>query len=131
MDIKNLVTENDTEALDAKIESFKQDIVQQHNLDIEGEEFLEHLIAKSMKLGELYERKQWQEAKAQTVPEGFVLVPKESLKVALSWMDEDIDPWQMGANSCAELYEHKPILEKAMIEAAEKEMGEAQEQGHD
>ena len=54
--------------------------------------------------------------------EGFVLVPKDSLKVALSWMNEDIDPWQMGCDSFAELYEHKPILE-ALIEA--------QEQGHD
>ena len=50
----------------------------------------------------------------------FVLVPKESLKVALFWMNEDIDPWQMGGDSFAELYEHKPILEKAMIEAQEQ-----------
>lgn len=49
----------------------------------------------------------------------FVLVPKNSLKVALSWMDEDIDPWQMGGDSFAELYEHKPILE-ALIEAQEQ-----------
>lgn len=49
----------------------------------------------------------------------FVLVPKDSLKVALSWMDEDIDPWQMGGDSFAELYEHKPILE-ALIEAQEQ-----------
>lgn len=52
----------------------------------------------------------------------FVLVPKDSLKVALSWMNEDIDPWQMGVDSFAELYKHKPILE-ALIEA--------QEQGHE
>lgn len=55
--------------------------------------------------------------------EGFVLVPKESLKVALFWMNEDIDPWQMGGDSFADLFEHKPILEKVLIEA--------QEQGHD
>lgn len=52
----------------------------------------------------------------------LVLVPKESLKVALYWMDEDIDPWQMGGDSFIDLYEHKPILEKAL---------EAQEQSHD
>ncbi|AOA58178.1 hypothetical protein [Acinetobacter larvae] len=63
----------------------------------------------------------WLHVKAHAVPEGFVLVPKESLKVALSWMDDDIDPWQMGGDSFAQLYEHKPILEKAMIEAAEVE----------
>lgn len=61
----------------------------------------------------------WQ-ARAQAVPEGFVLVPKDSLKVALAWMNEDIDPWQMGGDSFAELYEHKPILE-ALIEAQEQE----------
>lgn len=58
----------------------------------------------------------------KATPEGFVLVPKESLKIALFWMDEDIDPWQMGGDSFADLYEHKPILEKAL---------EAQEQSHD
>ncbi|WP_180181128.1 hypothetical protein [Acinetobacter sp. YH01021] len=60
----------------------------------------------------------WKEAKAQAVPEGFVLVPKDSLKVALSWMNEDLDPWQMGGDSFAELYKHKPILE-TLIEAQE------------
>ena len=65
----------------------------------------------------------WQSAKAQAVPEGFVLVPQESLKVALFWMHEDIDPWQMGGDSFADLYEHKPILEKALVES--------QEQSHD
>ena len=61
-------------------------------------------------------------AKSQAVPEEFVLVPKASLKVALSWMDADIDPWQMSSDCFSELYEHKPILEKAM---------EAQEQSHE
>ena len=55
----------------------------------------------------------------QAVPKGFVLVPQESLKVALFWMHEDIDPWQMGGDSFADLYEHKPILEKALVEAQE------------
>ena len=58
----------------------------------------------------------------KTVPEGFVLVPQASLKVALFWMNEDIDPWQMGHDSFADLFEHKPILEKALIEAQEKNM---------
>ena len=64
----------------------------------------------------------WLKAKTQAVPKGFVLVPAESLKVALFWMNEDIDPWQMGGDSFADLFEHKPILEKVLIEA--------QEQGH-
>lgn len=57
---------------------------------------------------------------AQVVPEGFVLVSQESLKVALAWMHEDIDPWQMGGDSFADLYEHKPILEKALVESQEQ-----------
>ena len=65
----------------------------------------------------------WQAATTQAVPKGFVLVPQESLKVALFWMHEDIDPWQMGGDSFADLYEHKPILEKALVES--------QEQSHD
>ena len=64
----------------------------------------------------------WLGAKKQATPEGFVLVPKESLKVALFWMDEEIDPWSMSGDSFADLYEHKPILKKAL---------EAQEQSHD
>lgn len=59
-------------------------------------------------------------AKANTVPEGFVLVPFESLKVALVWMNEDIDPWQMGGDTFADLFEHKPILEKALVNAQEQ-----------
>lgn len=62
----------------------------------------------------------WLEAwQAKAVPEGFVLVPEESLKVALFWMDEDIDPWQMDGDSFADLFKHKPILEKVLIEAQE------------
>ena len=61
----------------------------------------------------------WQAATTQAVPKGFVLVPQESLKVALFWMHEDIDPWQMGGDSFADLYEHKPILEKALVESQE------------
>lgn len=64
----------------------------------------------------------FQAMKSQAPPEGFVLVPKNSLKVALFWMDENIDPWSMGGDSFADLLEHKPILEKAL---------EAQEQSHD
>ena len=66
--------------------------------------------------------KELQEAKNQATPEGFVLVPKESLKVALYWMDENIDAYHVPNYAFAELFEHKPILEKAL---------EAQELSHD
>jgi len=70
---------------------------------------------------EVAEREARMNAQAQAVPEGFVLVPIESLKVALFWMNEDIDPWQMGGDSFADLFEHKPILEKALVKTQEQD----------
>lgn len=80
MDIKNLVTEDDTEALDAEISALRDAIAERNLFSNSETEELEALIAKSMVLGELYERKQWQEAQAQAVPEGFVLVPTKNVK---------------------------------------------------
>ena len=53
-------------------------------------------------------------AKAQTVPEGFVLVPREPTDVMRNIFNES---WV--------------VIYKAMIEAAEKEMIAAQGQSHD
>lgn len=58
----------------------------------------------------------------KAVPEGFVLVPQTSLKVALFWMNEDIDPWQMGGDSFADLFKHKPILEQILMKAEVQNM---------
>ena len=79
MDIQNnsVVTDVDTEILDGEITQISNDFSETYYFDGEQEEELEMLVAKAMKLGELYERKKWQAAKAQAVPEGFVLVPKE------------------------------------------------------
>lgn len=78
MDILNnsIVTDLDTEILDGEIDQISNYLSETHYFDNEQEEELELLIAKAMKLGELYERKKWQAAKAQAVPEGFVLVKK-------------------------------------------------------
>lgn len=79
MDIQNnsVVTDVDTEILDGEITQISNDFSETYYFDGEQEEELEMLVAKAMKLGELYERKKWQAAKAQVVPEGFILVPKE------------------------------------------------------
>lgn len=76
MDIQDnsVVTDVDTEILDGEITQISNDFSETYYLDGEQEEELEMLVAKAMKLGELYERKKWQAAKAQAVPEGFVLV---------------------------------------------------------
>ena len=74
MDIQNIVTEQDTETLDAEIAAMTAAFTEEHYLNNDEAEHLEMIAAKSMVLGELYERAKWQ-AKAQAVPEGFVLVP--------------------------------------------------------
>lgn len=61
-------------------------------------------------------KKTWEMATAQL--EGCVVVPVESLKVALKWMDEDINCWYLSNDYFVELFEHKPILEKILVEAA-------------
>lgn len=74
MDIENnsIVTDVDTEVLDSQITKISKEFAETYFCD---EEDLEMLVAKAMKLGELYERKKWQAAKAQAVPDGFVVVP--------------------------------------------------------
>lgn len=71
MDILNnsIVTDADTEVLDSQITQISNDFSETYYFDSEQEEELELLVAKAMKLGELYERKKWQAAKAQAVLE--------------------------------------------------------------
>lgn len=71
MDILNdsIVTDADTEILDGEIDQISNYLSKTHYFDHEQEEELELLVAKAMKLGELYERKKWQAAKALAVPQ--------------------------------------------------------------
>ena len=82
MDIQNnsIVTDADTDVLDSQITQISNDFAETYYFDNEQQEELETLVAKCMKLGELYERKKWQAAKAQAVPEGFVLLPIKDAK---------------------------------------------------
>lgn len=91
MDIQNnsVVTDVDTEILDGEITQISNDFSETYYFDGEQEEELEMLVAKAMKLGELYERKKWQAAKAQAVPEGFVLVEKSKVR---TWYQDDDEP---------------------------------------
>lgn len=111
MDIRNnaIVIDADTEALDSQITEISNDFAETYYLDNEQQEELEMLVAKAMKLGELYERKKWQAAKAQAVPEGFVVVPKEPTEEMIqAGRDERRD-----LGTVASTY-------KAMIEAQEQ-----------
>ena len=89
MDVQNnsIVTDADTDVLDSQITQISNDFAETYYFDNEQQEELEMLVAKCMKLGELYERKKWQAVKAQAVPEGFVLVDKHQLAQLMANMD--------------------------------------------
>lgn len=57
-----------------EIEGLKQNLSEDHYMNPEQEDELEELITKAIKFGELCAKR---DAKAQAVPEGFVLVKKE------------------------------------------------------
>jgi hypothetical protein len=71
----------------------------------------------------------WLAAKAQAVPEGFVLVPREPTEEMLgaAW---EAPPAGEPSGNRRTFYERQAVVYKAMVEEAEKEMIEAQEQGH-
>ena len=81
MDIQNnaIVTDVDTGILDGEITQISNDFSEAYYLDNEQQEELELLVAKAMKLGELYERKKWQTAKAQAVPDNSLSKLKNTI----------------------------------------------------
>ena len=66
-----------------EIEGLKQNLSEDHYMNPEQEDELEELIAKAIKFGELCAKR---DAKAQAVPEGFVLVPVKEIK---TWYLDD------------------------------------------
>lgn len=118
MDIQNnsVVTDVDTEILDGEITQISNDFSETYCFDGEQEEELEMLVAKAMKLGELYERKKWQTAKAQAVPDGYAVVPVELKQETIKQMNK---VWF--ESNCAHIMKTKTaeLLYKAMIEAQE------------
>lgn len=97
MGIQNIVTDQDTELLDAEIDEFSISMSAQHNFSCANEGDLESLIGMAMKLGEMRERKKWQE-KVSTIPDGFVLVLEKNisdwyLDETESMYLEEMDHW--------------------------------------
>lgn len=82
------VTTNDTETLDSEITQISESMSEKHYFDNGESEELEMLVAKAMKLGELYERQKWQASKWIDV--NFLLPPYDT-KVLVSFGD-DCDP---------------------------------------
>ena len=132
MDFQNIVTEQDTETLDAEIAAMTAAFTEEHYLNNDEAEHLEMIAAKSMVLGELYERAKWQ-AKAQAVPEGFVVVAKElpekiAEKMAIDRIDKPIhenDP--VWSEIAEESYKNQVKLKKWEFWRDYKAMIEAQE----
>lgn len=96
-----------------EIEGLKQNLSEDHYMNPEQEDELEELITKAIKFGELCAKR---DAKAQAVPEGFVLVNAESL----SLHTQSIRMFSNGneENYYYEIENHVCAIE-AMIEAQE------------
>ena len=121
MDIQNIVTEQDTETLDAEIAAMTAAFTEEHYLNNDEAEHLEMIAAKSMVLGELYERAKWQ-AKAQAVPEGFVILKASDVREILSNASDAMDAespssvfTQTGIPST--WYDHHLVAEKNILDA--------------
>lgn len=142
------ITPEITEALDSEISQIENSFIEKHLLDNNEAEKLEILITKAMKLGELYAKR---DAKAQSVPEGFVLVQEDQAKdtARLDFMlsghnkvvveDNDVnDDFDVVATGYAvnEVYyisgwDKLTKVAKSKREAIDKAMIEAQEQNQE
>ncbi|WP_111857803.1 hypothetical protein [Acinetobacter sp. CFCC 10889] len=92
------VTINDTETLDSEITQISEAMAENHCFGCGELDQLEILVAKAMKLGELYERQKWQEAKS--IPEGFVLMRKEATASFKEKLDELLFNLWTGDHGC-------------------------------
>lgn len=95
-----------------EIEGLKQNLSEDHYMNPEQEDELEELITKAIKFGELCAKR---DAKAQAVPEGFVLMPLE------------IDDFDHPITKALE----KGIVKDLSASVIYKAMIEAQEQSHE
>lgn len=117
-----------------EIEGLKQNLSEDHYMNPEQEDELEELITKAIKFGELCAK---HDAKAQAVPEGFVLVKKElpeqiAEKMAIDRIDKprhENDPvWREIAEQS---YKDQVKSKKWEFWRDYKAMIEAQEQSHE
>ena len=103
------------EAIDIRyeeIEGLQQKLTEDHYMNPEQEDELEELITKAIKFGELCAQR---DAKAQVIPEGFVLMPLE------------IDDFDHPITKALE----KGIVKDLSASVIYKAMIEAQEQSHE
>ena len=85
-------------------EELQQYIALDSEMELQVDEFNEHWD--TFRAG-------WQAAKAQAVPEGFVLVPVDTLEECLDWAD--IAKWDSSSNEVdKKIAHHEAIIESAI-----------------
>ena len=95
-----------------EIEGLKQNLSEDHYMNPEQEDELEELITKAIKFGELCAKR---DAKAQAVPEGFVLVPREPTQNIYRTFYDAFNSADAGNTA-----QNFKVAYKAMIEAQEQ-----------
>lgn len=68
---QSAVTDADTDSIDSDIDKARDGFIEEHLLDNSESEELEMLISKACVLGELYERKKWQEGNGLAIHEAL------------------------------------------------------------
>ena len=68
---QSAVTDADTDSIDSDIDKARDGFIEEHLLDNSESEELEMLISKACVLGELYERKKWQEGNGEAIHESL------------------------------------------------------------
>lgn len=99
-----------------EIEGLKQNLSEDHYMNPEQEDELEELITKAIKFGELCAKR---DAKAQAVPEGFVVVNKKDLARVLNCVTDD---WLVDTDSFEEFKKIESLVQdevNAMLELQE------------
>ena len=102
------------------IKNLKAHLMDEWELTEEQKDEFDNLVFRVLVVGK-------EEAKAQAVPEGFVLVPREPTEEMLgaAW---EAPPAGGPSGNRRVFYEKQAVVYKAMVEEAEKAMIEAQEQ---
>ena len=95
-----------------EIEGLKQNLSEDHYMNPEQEDELEELITKAIKFGELCAKR---DAKAQAVPEGYVLMPIKPTKTMVMAVTKEHEGDAFLPYSLYDAY-----VKQAMIEAQEK-----------
>lgn len=94
---------------------YNQYLLENPNIDISNAKYIYDYAHKNVLVCQLRESHftAWQAAKAQAIPEGFVLVPVDTLEECLNWAD--IAKWDSPSNEVdKKIAHHEAIIESAI-----------------